>query len=1193
MQHFHNLEIHVTRVTLYRIYLRLVEAGSNVIADNFINLPEILPAEIMCAASRPDFLPDPDARLTYGQELYRIFLAGPIGTQLEQILQTNRLNKKFTRLGFRFEAQDALFSSLSWELLHNGTHFLVEIPLLSIYRLPIDVTKFSLGAVNSPLRILILPVDPQPTHPADPEATVAYSLPLFNLMAQDLVEVSVCQSSTARLASDYIQQFKPHVLWLQTTADETSDLPYIGELKKLLTQIPLPATFRLLMLGGAQIQPHLISPADALWLNRITQHALPACIYFSYKITPVFLKEFIQSLVQGISIDVAFFHARDEALGTGQKEQVLATVLMLNDFRAVHGVIPMKSCQFSPDHLVTDAWKVCHPVPRQIIRHQGLITISQELFEHHKLGVNIYGAAAIGKSELVHQFIMTYGQRFVAIEKFYWRDYHLPHQIISRIAYLLNKTEFYNSDLTALHLNSPDKQMEWLIEGLNRVPMLLIFEGLDANTVRPAADVDVFNLQKFIRILLYGVTQNTKFIFVNHRALSVFKDLTEQISYFEVPALSFEQSFTLLLAGLQAADTKLMHPTPTPVLPFINQNDDIQSFWTIYQQFKTYPALLQQIRYLTDLLPHLNWETKLVTQPFSETQTEIFRQIFELLSSEIRQILLICCSIEPPIELQLLQFLTLTNEQTSAKLLDFLAELKLCGIISFEFRSLIKHTESVLLKVDPDFKIYFKQELAEAYAQQKKEIAARIASYYLDTSEKDHQLWSLLLARDACFQAQDPVQTESLTNKILAALIQTRHQELAILFLEKWLEQHSIFKGETLISALNQLTKTNPFNKIVQPFFSKVENWVDELSEVQDKAHTFMSLGHLFAEYNAYAPAIRNYEKSLPLFETLQLKDALFETNFELANIFYKIKENQKAQKYYEKSLSYKSERSDPRILYKLGNLAYLEGRLQMALNLYVEGLALAIESDSQELMAQILHQLGMLHTDQKNYQEAIQKFTQSIQISLASQNQAAYADTLHELGNVQFLGGDYAKALENYEQSFLISAEQGDIEDTGISLYQIGMSYKALGQNERALEKLNESLEIVKKIADENALMDTNYQLGLLYSKTGDLATALTKFQNSLEAARQTDNLFIQADILNEIGLICMANGENAEALKYLETGLTVAEQCNDSYRSANSLQHLAKFHSQTGNKKKSREFAEKARHLLESAKVEAQSAN
>lgn len=1188
MQHFHDLEIHITRATLNRIYLRLVEATSNVIADNFIDLPEILPAEITGAVNRPDFLTDPVARLTYGQALYRIFLAGPLGAQLEQILQTNRLNKKFTRLGFRFDAQDALLSSLNWELLHHDTHFLVEIPLLSIYRLPIDVTKFSLAAVNSPLRILILPVESQPTNPADPEATVAYSLPLFNLIAQDVIEVSVCQPSTARSALDFIQQFKPHVLWLQTTADDSSNLPFIGELKTLLTQMPLPATLRLLMLGGAPIQPHLISPTDALWLNRITQHGLPASIFLGYEITPVFLKEFIQSLVQGISIDVAFFHARDEALGAGQKEQFPATVLVLNDFRAVHGVIPMKSCQFAPDHLVTDAWQVRHLASRQVIRHQALISISQEMFDNHKLGVNIYGAAAIGKSELVHQFIMTHGHRFAAIEKFYWRDYHLPHQIISRIAYLLQKTEFYNSDLTALHLNSPDKQMEWLIEGLNRVPMLLIFEGLDANTVRPAADFDVFNLQKFIRILLYGVTQNTKFIFINHRALSVFKDLTEQISYFEVPALNFEQSFTLLLAGLQAADTKLMRTTPAPKLPFINQHDDVQSVWTIYQQFKAYPALLQQIRYLADLLPHLNWETKLATQPFSETQTEIFQQIFGLLSSEMRQVLLHCCSIEPPIELRLLQSLMQTKDETPTKLMGFLAELKLCGLISFEFRSLIQHTESVLLKVDPDFKIFFKQELAEAYAQNKKEIAARIASFYLEASENDHQLWSLLQARDACFQALDPVQTEALTNKILAALIQTKHQELAIIFLEKWLEQHSIFKGETLISALNQLTKTNPLNKIVQPFFSKVENWVDELSELRDKAHTFMSLGHLFAEYNAFAPAIRNYEKSLPLFETLQLKDALFEANFELANIFYKIKENQKAQKYYEKSLGYKSERSDPRILYKLGNLAYLDGRLQMALNLYVEGLALAIESDSQELMAQILHQLGMLHTDQKNYQEAIQKFTQSIQISLASQNQAAYADTLHELGNVHFLGGDYAKALENYEQSFLISAEQGDIEDTGISLYQIGMSYKALGQNERALEKLNESLEIVKKIADENALTDTNYQLGLLYVKIGDLATALAKFQQSLESARKTDNLLLQADILNEIGLICLSNGENAEALKYLETGLTVAEQCNDSHRLANAFQHLAKFHGQTGNKKKSREFAEKSRHILEAAKVE-----
>jgi len=1183
MQLYKFIDLFIKRISNNRVYFFCEAPTENHKIGQLLNLNESLRPLQQQYPEQQLFFSEVEQRISYGKALYQILADNNFWNLIKTTISENEKKQLQTRLRIRYQSTDNFLAQIRWELLHDDSQFLTNYSHLHISRLPFDIPEIKFPPMKTALQGGFFINDSQLTAaPSEEDPVAAYLYALFPFLRQRTLEMAVFANPTSKEISHFVKQSPAQVLWLanpnfcQENDNDTECNP-----AELIEALAGAGSIRLILLGGMNLPRRATDTGIFEQVHTLARKLATNVILLPAYIPPLFIHHFFQAILAQEPLDGAL----------KQATQLTVQVASEADFNSVAHFVDIEALMGSrqPDDSIQSfcsdndlrVWEQAHKPALSVIRTRELLQISQELFEPPKIAALVYGAHGVGKTEFINQLIIKLSPRFHFVQKFNPDDYLFPHKIISRLAQALNKTEFYTADLDSIHLNEPGKQMEWLIEALNQTPLLLIFEDIDSPRHSFGANQQKESFSNLIRTMLFGIRNNTRLLFSANT--QVFEELASQMVVLNLGAFQLEQTATLLLTAENKSDS-LFDPTREFINLTTGENDPqlFTFFLKIQHQFAWQPTLLKLIRYLIDLMPSAEWREKLETMSPAELQTPLFQKFEELLSKDVEALILTCCLLPAPFEIDLLYFIYKRKSSNYKIISNYLDELTYSGLITREYLKIDESAEIEGYCLQVDFKKYLQERFSEELAEARLEVLNTVGEYFELKSKIENQLWDWLMARSYYVQAQNNEKAELITQKILNTLIETNHQTLAMRILEYWLDSNEMPTSHSIITIIRHLTTVEEQQTIDTRVLAKIEKWADNLPEPLDRGKVLQQLGQFHYNRHEFADSIRNFNKSLAIFAELAASEEMTSIYKDLANIYYKLKDYQKAKQLYEKSLPQDRENYDAMVLYKLGNIAYLEKDLESALNYYVEGLALAIESDKQILSAKILHQLGMLHTDQRNYIEAIKKFKECIKLHHVHNNMAAYADTLHELANVQFLCGDYQAALENYEKSFMISAEQGDAEDTAISLHQIGMTYHALGEQKRAIEKLNESLEIAKNLDDDAALLDTSYQLASIYLSLGDDHKALAKFQNCLGIAQKNQDQAGQSDCLHEIGYIYYLRGNHLEARAKFEESLKIADQLHDYHRIAGTLHELSQLYEEMGEKKKAKKYRKQAAELF-----------
>jgi tetratricopeptide (TPR) repeat protein len=129
-----------------------------------------------------------------------------------------------------------------------------------------------------------------------------------------------------------------------------------------------------------------------------------------------------------------------------------------------------------------------------------------------------------------------------------------------------------------------------------------------------------------------------------------------------------------------------------------------------------------------------------------------------------------------------------------------------------------------------------------------------------------------------------------------------------------------------------------------------------------------------------------------------------------------------------------------------LGNLHYLQGDYQAALERYEECLRISRELRDQSSVAGALHQLGMIHQQQGNLWEAQARYEQSLAIKVELGDERGIATTLHQLGMIHQKRGSYREALEKYVQALML-LEQLESPDARIAQSDLARLREEMGE--------------------------------------------------------------------------------------------------------------------------------------------------
>lgn len=1174
-----DIEIFVNRIRFNHFYIYIDDFSKNLHLGHTIPIAKDLQPFLQKYTNGNFNSEDSEQCENYGKALYELLFNQKLQDYLNKILEKNEADQVHTRLSFRYAAREADLNQIQWELLHNNNQFLNTRELLSITRLPEHIGGANSGALTVRLNLCLIvsnpdnssvEIDDKSQFSAD--SLIQLSLPLI---ARREINIHVLTNPTLQEIVEYTSEQKIHILWFDSIDRAAKILrPNHPAAESAFHPSLLP--LQLLILGGIRnLKDNAAFQGGLKLANQLIEFHLPNILLFQKTKSVSFFKSFFQSLINRFSIDEAVGQAKRKELNSDRKITIDDPVQFLTQPEALAGAsfgLPSNRVQDSDKDIYV--WeKQYYPWPTQL-RNSELIKINRTLFKAKKTAIHIHGKPGTGKSELINQIIMKFSARFEIVQKFDCRNGILPHEVIFKLAQLLNKTEFYDARLDSLHLNAPGKQMEWLIEALNQKPVLLIFENIQQADIRTVTPENENNLFALIRLLLFGIQKNTKLLFTSQETNP--GELTSQVQLMELPAFQYEQVFSWLLAG-DRSESFLFDSNNQ----MVNEKDEIDFagiYKGIHSKLANDPFLLRFVRYLSDILEEYDWQSQLMKLSPVELKRELFKEFQKLLSPDISKLLLTGSLIPRPFEGELIQFIFSQKSANNNVVKDYLDELSLSGVVIKECIT-VGEKAKVVYCIQQDYRHFILEQPSPDLAQRQQEIANRIGEYYQIAAKKENILWDWLAARYFFLIADNTSPVEKITEKIIESLHQTKHKTLLLSLIGNWIESNEFPVNDALSSVLYQFLKT-----VDEPSaLKKLQALVEKMQNRSVKIKMQRLFGKLYFELRNFSTALQFFQNSLELAREGEDSVVTSEIEFRVADLNYKLKKYQAASLIYQRILNQVPEAKKPVVLYKLGNIAYLENDYESAQSFYVEALANAIETESTMLQAKILHQLGMLHTDQKNFPEAVKKFSDSLKLKESQVNPGSYADTLHEIANVYYLQSDFKHALEKYEKSFLISAEQGNVEDTAISLHQIGMTYHAMGEQKLAIDKLNESLQIVKEIEDDAGVLDTNYQLGSIYLAAGQEQDALERFSICLNIATKTNDLSSQSDSLHEIGYIYATQGKHEAAKHKLEASLKIAEQLKDTNRIAGTMSELSHVYQELGDKKKGKEYLKNSASLFQ----------
>jgi len=185
--------------------------------------------------------------------------------------------------------------------------------------------------------------------------------------------------------------------------------------------------------------------------------------------------------------------------------------------------------------------------------------------------------------------------------------------------------------------------------------------------------------------------------------------------------------------------------------------------------------------------------------------------------------------------------------------------------------------------------------------------------------------------------------------------------------------------------------------------------------------------------------------------------------------------------------------------LANLGNVYYLQGRWDEAIEKFEESLRISRELGDRYDEGQTLGNLGNVYSDQGRWKKAIKCYEGSLRIKRELGDRYGEGTTLMNLGEVYRRQGRQGEAIKCFEDSLAIRRELGDRFGEGQTLINLGNAYNQQGHWEEAIECYEESLAIFRQLGDRRRKGATLANLAVVYAERGELDRALETSSQAL----------------------------------------------------------------------------------------------
>ena len=324
----------------------------------------------------------------------------------------------------------------------------------------------------------------------------------------------------------------------------------------------------------------------------------------------------------------------------------------------------------------------------------------------------------------------------------------------------------------------------------------------------------------------------------------------------------------------------------------------------------------------------------------------------------------------------------------------------------------------------------------------------------------------------------------------------------------------------------------------------KLGNVVGQASVLLKRARLEKDLGMLPASEKTYYLAV-------DLLETTNQPAMVAQACKELGDLYKAKTDYQSGIKVLARALELYRQSDDilglSHTLNNLGNMYWIAGQLDLALEHYQEALAIQKELRSEKEIATSLNNIGTIHVIKGDYADGLSNYQQSLDIRTRLGDKGPISQTWNNLGATYFLMGDAARAAESFDRSLQLSREIGARVDEMFNLENLAEAMIQAGRLSEGLTFLKEGSVLAEKLGETSHISTVDRLTGQLLRRMGYYDEAEAALRRAHERARSIDNkaLVLQAEI--ELARLYRNLGETQASSAFVESASAIAAGMGD----------------------------------------------
>lgn len=250
--------------------------------------------------------------------------------------------------------------------------------------------------------------------------------------------------------------------------------------------------------------------------------------------------------------------------------------------------------------------------------------------------------------------------------------------------------------------------------------------------------------------------------------------------------------------------------------------------------------------------------------------------------------------------------------------------------------------------------------------------------------------------------------------------------------------------------------------------------------------------------------------------------------------------------------------------LFRLGRVAWRQGRYDTAVESLERALALALQSGDTELRARVENGIGAVHYARGAYGEARKWYRSAI---AHTGDRAMRARTSLNLGVIANIEGALDDARAHYEESRGVFAQVGDRDGEALALHNLGMLHADRRQWPEARAAYARCAELFEQLGNEAMLASVRVNHSELLIQCGDLAGAVAECDRAIEVLECTGDEVGRGEALHWKGHALRRLGAVDEAERLLSEAVRIAHRTHARLLEAEASRELGGLRAAAGN--------------------------